>query len=191
MKKIKQDTVITGLVENRLTGETYEISAAPQDGTFHAVLPQYVYDDMVSAGQGDSTAWGRLYQVLSSYLASGLAVPQELGTFMAKRTLAIGDVLLLPQGDRRRVLPSAVAPNVKRGRKKEKLDLEEMLAIEALQIAGDHPSEETLQLAVEKVISLLPRKTDLKTPSEPFTKVQTLPIYSVNSILIKAKKRLF
>ena len=191
MKNVDDSKVITGLVEKTpFAEEGWIVAATEQNGDFDSVLPGTFPDDMAAAELGDSRAWGRLYQMLSSYLMNGTPVPRQLGAFMAKRTIAISSVLLTEVGDRRKELPNAVAPGAKRGRKKEKLDLEDMLALEAIQAAGKSPTEEKLLKAVEYVVSKLPRKPDLDTPTQPFTAPATLPLSSVKSILIKAKLRL-
>lgn len=160
-------------------------SEAPQ-----TVLPRVALDYLALAEQGDSKAWGKLYQMLASYLTQGQAVPVPLAQMMAKRCTDIAQVLLTPVGDRRKALPHSVAPGAKRGRKKSPLDLEDMLAVEALAQAGNDPSEDQLLEAVKKVVAMLPHKTDLNTPAQPLQRPLTVPLFSVSSILIKAKKRL-
>uniref|UniRef100_UPI0040472BCA hypothetical protein n=1 Tax=Orrella sp. TaxID=1921583 RepID=UPI0040472BCA len=154
------------------------------------VLPSMAFDYLTLAKQGDSQAWGKLYKMLASYLANGRTVPAPLAEIMSKRCADTAEVLLLPTGDRRKALPQAVAPGAKRGRKKAPLDLEDMFAVEALAIAGNNPSDDELLIAVKKLVSMLPQKTDLKTPVKSLQKPASVPLYSVSSILIKAKKRL-
>ncbi len=111
MKKIKQDTVITGLVENGLTGETYEISAAPQDGTFETILPIAARDAMAKAEKGDSKAWGRLYSFASYYIKQGKPIPEPLRGAISKRLSDISSALIHPpETDTRAGVLSAVAP---------------------------------------------------------------------------------
>lgn len=112
MKKIKQDTAITEFVENTpFREEGYEVSLAPQDGTFETIFPIASRDAMSKAERGDSKAWGILYSFASYYIKRGTPIPEPLRETISKRLSDLSSALVNPPNkDNRAVVLNAVAP---------------------------------------------------------------------------------
>jgi hypothetical protein len=154
------------------------------------VLPAITKQAIVDAQAGGSVAWGKLYRMAAVYMRDGSVMPVELGQMIAQRLEAIGSVLIDPKGgDRRKVLPEAVAPDVKRGRRPAiHQGMVEAIANQIVMQCGLDSGEEEQRIAIKKMASLLPKTIDLNRVSKAAQAPHQKPVYSEENILITVKK---
>jgi hypothetical protein len=152
------------------------------------VLPAITKQAIVDAQAGDSVAWGKLYRMAAVYMRDGSVMPVELGQMMAKRLDAIGSVLINPERDRRKVLPEAVAPDAKRGRRPARHQgMVDAIATDIVMQCGLDSGEEALRLAAKQIAHLLPKKIDFDTPTKPLES-PWVSFYTQENLVIESKK---
>lgn len=155
-----------------------EVLAPPEgEDPPQVVLPAFVAEAINSAQDGNSKSWGLLYGAAAAYTRSGHPLPEPLRMVMADRMQSIANALNSPrETDKQKVLPGAVAPGRKRGRPKDADEKLKTLAKEAVALAGENPTKQSLKAAVEYICKMLPRKPGTNEP-----------LYLPSSILLEAQ----